>query len=105
MRWLLIIIIIIMRMEGIKKVVILENGSSSSSSAAVSSSGDGKPPNPIITPKSYLRSTSINKSLVRHPSLVSLFIFYIVSRSYFHRFPIKFPLFLIELPFSFFFLS
>lgn len=64
-------------MEGIKKVVILENGTASSLS---SSSADGKPPNPlaggyrrcftadVIDPPSS--SSSIKKSLVRHPSLV-----------------------------------
>ncbi|KVG37214.1 probable protein phosphatase 2C 22 isoform X1 [Cynara cardunculus var. scolymus] len=65
-----------MKMEGIKKVMILdsrENGSSSSSA-------DGKPPNPLSTTPGYRRSfsgpgdvgdsSSIKKSLVRHPSLV-----------------------------------
>lgn len=55
-------------MEGIKKLVILDNGSSSSSSSS-SSSADGKPPNPIPNPNPNPRY-SINKSLLRHPSLV-----------------------------------
>ncbi|XP_071693471.1 probable protein phosphatase 2C 22 [Rutidosis leptorrhynchoides] len=62
-----------MTMEGVKKVVILENGTSSSSS----SPADGKPPNPLAG--GYRRcfadvidpsSSSVKKSLVRHPSLV-----------------------------------
>lgn len=64
-------------MEGIKKVVILDSGENGSSS----SPADGKPPNPLTTTPGFRRcfsgsgdvvdSSSIKKSFVRHPSLVS----------------------------------